>query len=149
MKNFIFTLPHVNAFLNTASAVLLVTGYRLIRRRRIEAHRRAMLAAFFVSVAFLVSYVLYHTLLAYYLGQGPTRFLGEGFVRPVYFTILLTHTVLAVAVVPFVLVTLRRGLRRQDERHRRIARWTLPVWLYVSVTGVIVYAMLYHLYPAR
>jgi uncharacterized membrane protein YozB (DUF420 family) len=149
MKNFIFTLPHVNAFLNTASAVLLVTGYRLIRRGRIEAHRRAMLAAFFVSVAFLVSYVLYHTLLAYYLGQGPTRFRGEGFVRPVYFTILLTHTVLAVAVVPFVLVTLRRGLRRQDERHRRIARWTLPVWLYVSVTGVVVYAMLYHLYPAR
>jgi uncharacterized membrane protein YozB (DUF420 family) len=149
MKNFIFTLPHVNAFLNTASAVLLVTGYRLIRRRRIEAHRRAMLAAFFVSVAFLVSYVLYHTLLAYYLGQGPTRFRGEGFVRPVYFTILLTHTVLAIAVVPFVVVTLRRGLRRQDMRHRRIARWTLPVWLYVSVTGVVVYAMLYHLYPAR
>jgi uncharacterized membrane protein YozB (DUF420 family) len=149
MKNFIFTLPHVNAFLNTASAVLLVTGYRLIRRRRIEAHRRAMLAAFFVSVAFLVSYVLYHTLLAYYLGQGPTRFRGEGFVRPVYFTILLTHTVLAIAVVPFVVVTLRRGLRRQDLRHRRIARWTLPIWLYVSVTGVVVYAMLYHLYPAR
>jgi putative membrane protein len=149
MKNFIFTLPHVNAFLNTASAVLLVTGYRLIRGRRVEAHRRAMLAAFFVSVAFLVSYVLYHTLLAYYLGQGPTRFRGEGFVRPVYFTILLTHTVLAVAVVPFVVMTLRRGLRRQDERHRRIARWTLPVWLYVSVTGVVVYLMLYWLYPAR
>ncbi|HEY0378695.1 MAG TPA: DUF420 domain-containing protein [Pyrinomonadaceae bacterium] len=149
MKNFIFTLPHVNAFLNTASAILLVTGYGLIRRRRVEAHRRAMLAAFFVSVAFLVSYVLYHTLLAYYLGQGPTKFRGEGFVRPVYFTILLTHTVLAVAVVPFVLVTLRRGLRRQDERHRRIARWTLPIWLYVSVTGVVVYVMLYHLYPAR
>ena len=149
MKNFIFTLPHVNAFLNTASGVLLIIGYLLIRRRKIEAHRRAMLAAFAVSTAFLVSYVLYHTLLAYYLGQGPTRFRGEGFVRPVYFTILLTHTVLAIAVVPFILVTLRRGLRRQDVRHRRIARWTLPVWLYVSVTGVVVYAMLYHLYPAR
>jgi len=149
MKNFIFTLPHVNAILNTTSGVLLVIGYLLIRRRRVEAHRRAMLAAFFVSTAFLFSYVLYHTLLAYYLGQGPTRFRGEGFVRPVYFTILLTHTVLAIAVVPFVLVTLRRGLRRQDARHRRIARWTLPVWLYVSITGVIVYAMLYHLYPAR
>ena len=149
MRNFIFTLPHVNAFLNTASAVLLVIGYGLVRRRRIEAHRRAMLAAFFVSAAFLASYVLYHTLLAYYLGQGPTRFRGEGFVRPVYFTVLLTHTVLAVAVVPFILVTLRRGLRRQDERHRRLARWTLPVWLYVSVTGVFVYLMLYWLYPSR
>ncbi len=149
MKNFIFTLPHVNAFLNTVSAALLVTGYVLVRRGRIEAHRRAMLAAFIVSAAFLVSYVTYHTLLAYYLGQGPTRFRGEGFVRPVYFTVLLTHTVLAVAVVPFILVTLRRGLRRQDERHRRLARWTLPVWLYVSVTGVVVYAMLYHFYPAR
>jgi uncharacterized membrane protein YozB (DUF420 family) len=149
MKNFIFTLPHVNALLNTTSAALLVAGYVLVRRRRIEAHRRAMLAAFFVSAAFLASYVLYHTLLAYYLGQGPTKFTGEGFVRPVYFTILLTHTVLAVIVVPFILLTLRRGLRRQDERHRRIARWTLPVWLYVSVTGVAVYLMLYHFYPAR
>jgi uncharacterized membrane protein YozB (DUF420 family) len=149
MKNFIFTLPHVNAFLNTVSAALLVTGYVLVRRGRIEAHRRAMLAAFIVSTAFLASYVTYHTLLAYYLGQGPTRFRGEGFVRPVYFTVLLTHTVLAVAVVPFILLTLRRGLRRQDERHRRLARWTLPVWLYVSVTGVVVYAMLYHFYPAR
>jgi uncharacterized membrane protein YozB (DUF420 family) len=149
MKNFIFTLPHVNAFLNTVSASLLVAGYALIRRRRIEAHRRAMLAAFFVSAAFLVSYVTYHTLLAYYLGQGPTRFTGEGFVRPVYFAVLLTHTVLAVAVVPFILVTLRRGLRRQDERHRRLARWTLPLWLYVSVTGVLVYLMLYWFYPAR
>jgi len=146
MKNFIFTLPHVNAFLNTASASLLIIGYVLVRRGRIEAHRRAMLAAFFVSAAFLVSYVTYHTLLAYYLGQGPTRFRGEGFIRPVYFAILLTHTVLAVAVVPFILVTLRRGLRRQDERHRRLARWTLPVWLYVSVTGVIVYLMLYQFY---
>lgn len=149
MKNFIFTLPHVNAFLNTTSASLLVIGYVLVRRRRIEAHRRAMLAAFFVSAAFLVSYVTYHTLLAYYLGQGPTRFTGEGIVRPLYFTVLLTHTVLAVAVVPFILVTLRRGLRRQDERHRRLARWTLPIWLYVSVTGVVVYLMLYWFYPAR
>jgi uncharacterized membrane protein YozB (DUF420 family) len=149
MKNFIFTLPHVNAFLNTASAALLVTGYVLVRRGRVEAHRRAMLAAFIVSTVFLASYVTYHTLLAYYLGQGPTRFRGEGFVRPVYFTVLLTHTVLAVAVVPLILLTLRRGLRRQDERHRRLARWTLPVWLYVSVTGVVVYLMLYHFYPAR
>jgi uncharacterized membrane protein YozB (DUF420 family) len=93
--------------------------------------------------------VLYHSLLAYYLGQGPTRFKGEGIVRPFYFTILFSHTILAVGIVPFILITLRRGLRRQDEKHRRIARWTLPIWLYVSVTGVIVYLMLYWIYPSR
>ena len=149
MKNFIFTLPHVNALLNTTSGIFLVIGYVLIRRGRVEAHRKAMLAAFIASTLFLISYVLYHTLVAYYLGQGPTKFKGEGLSRPIYFTVLLTHTVLAVAVVPFILVTLRRGLRRQDERHRRLARWTLPLWLYVSVTGVLVYLMLYWFYPAR
>ena len=149
MKDFIFTLPHVNAILNSTSGVLLIWGYVLIRRRRTGAHRAAMIAAFCTSVVFLVSYVLYHTYLAYYLGRGPTKFTGEGFIRPVYLIILLTHTVLAVAVVPFILVTLLRGLRRQDERHRRIARWTLPIWLYVSVTGVVVYLFLYHFYPAR
>lgn len=149
MMDFVFSLPHVNAFLNTTSAVLLIIGYVLIRRRQVAKHRALMLAAFYTSSAFLVSYVLYHSLLAYYLGQGPTKFKGEGFIRPVYFTILLTHTILAVVVVPFILLTLRRGLRRQDEKHRRIARWTLPVWLYVSVTGVIVYLMLYWIYPSR
>lgn len=149
MTDFIFSLPHVNAFLNTTSAALLIIGYVLIRSRKISTHRRVMLAAFYVSIAFLVSYILYHSLLAYYLGQGPTRFKGEGLIRPIYFTILLTHTILAVAIVPFVLITLRRGLRRQDERHRKIARWTLPLWLYVSVTGVLVYLFLYWFYPAR
>jgi putative membrane protein len=149
MIDFIFSLPHVNAFLNTTSTSLLVLGYLFIRRRQIEKHRATMLAAFYTSAAFLISYVLYHSLLAYYLGQGPTRFKGEGLVRPFYFTVLISHTILAVAVVPFILITLWRGLRRQDERHRRIARWTLPIWLYVSVTGVLVYLMLYWIYPSR
>lgn len=149
MKNFIFTLPHVNAFLNTTSGLCLIVGYAMIRAGRITAHRAAMLAAFIASSIFLVSYVLYHSLLAYYLGQGPTKFRGEGLVRPLYFIILITHTILAIVIVPFVIVTLRRGLKREDARHRRIARWTLPVWLYVSVTGVIVYLMLYRIYPSR
>ena len=149
MRDFVFTLPHVNALLNTASALCLVLGYVLIRRRKVEAHRKAMIAAFAASVVFLVSYLLYHSLLAYYLGLGPTKFTGEGFIRPVYFFVLLTHTALAVVIVPFVILTLRRGLRRQDERHRRIARWTFPLWLYVSVTGVAVYLFLYRLYPSH
>ena len=149
MQDFIFTLPHINAILNTTSGLFLIAGFIFIRRRQIAAHRASMLAAFVTSTVFLVSYVLYHSLLAYYLGQGPTKFKGEGFIRPVYFTILLTHTILAVVVVPFILITLFRGLKRQDEKHRRIARWTFPVWLYVSVTGVMVYLFLYHLYPSR
>lgn len=148
MRDFIFTLPHVNALLNTTSALCLVAGYAFIRRRRIEAHRKSMIAAFAASAVFLVSYVLYHSLLAYYLGQGPTRFRGEGLIRPVYFFILLSHTVLAVAVAPFIIVTFRRGLKRQDVKHRRMARWTLPVWLYVSATGVAVYVLLYQIYPS-
>ncbi|HEX8920695.1 MAG TPA: DUF420 domain-containing protein [Pyrinomonadaceae bacterium] len=149
MKDFIFTLPHVNAILNTTSGLFLIAGFVFIRRRRITAHRASMLAAFIASIVFLLSYVLYHSLLAYYLGQGPTKFRGEGFIRPVYFFILLTHTILAIAIVPFILMTLRRGLRRQDEKHRRLARWTFPVWLYVSVTGVVVYLFLYQFYPTR
>ena len=149
MTDFIFTLPHLNAFLNTTSGLLLIAGYILIRRRRVNAHRRSMIAAFIASTVFLISYVLYHSLLAYYLGQGPTKFKGEGIIRPVYFTILITHTILAIAVVPFILITLVRGLRRRDEEHRRIARWTFPVWLYVSVTGVVVYLFLYQIYPSR
>ncbi|MDT4954479.1 MAG: putative rane protein [Acidobacteriota bacterium] len=149
MKDFIFTLPHVNALLNTTSGLFLIAGYIFIRRRQIKAHRACMIAAFIASSVFLVSYVLYHSLLAYYLGQGPTKFRGEGFVRPVYFVILITHTILAITIVPFIIVTLRRGLKRQDAKHKRIARWTLPLWLYVSVTGVVVYLMLYQIYPSR
>jgi len=132
-------LPHLNAILNAASAICLLTGYYFIRRRNIEAHRRAMLAACSVSVLFLVSYVIYHWQV------GSVRFSKTGTIRTVYLTILLTHTTLAIANVPFVITILRRALRRDFERHRRLARYVFPVWLYVSVTGVIVYWMLYRM----
>ena len=132
-------LPAVNASLNSCAAVLLVWGYTLIRRRRIDAHRRVMIAAFSVSVAFLISYLVYH------YEVGSVRFQKTGTVRTVYLTILLTHTILA-AAVPFLAgIALYRGLRCDYARHRRIARWALPIWLYVSVTGVVVYWMLYQM----
>jgi uncharacterized membrane protein YozB (DUF420 family) len=118
-----------------------VTGYLLIRRRRVSAHRACMLAAFVASAVFLASYLT----LRYYAGM--TRFTGQGWIRPVYFTILVSHTILAAAIVPLALVTLSRALRARFDRHVRIARWTLPLWLYVSVTGVLVYVILYRLYP--
>jgi uncharacterized membrane protein YozB (DUF420 family) len=133
-------LPGLNATLNGISAVLLTTGYVFIRRGDREAHRRCMLGALAVSAAFLVSYVIYH------LNAGSRPFAGQGPVRLVYFAILLTHVVLAAAVVPLALVTATRGLRGQLDRHTRIARWTLPIWLYVSVTGVVIYLMLYQIY---
>ena len=132
-------LPTVNAILNATAAILLVWGYTLIRRKRIDQHRRVMITAFCVSCAFLVCYLVYHAQV------GSVRFAKPGAIRTVYLTILATHTVLA-AVVPFLaIITLRRGLAARYDRHRRIARWTLPIWLYVSVTGVVVYVMLYHL----
>jgi putative membrane protein len=146
MNDLIFTLPHVNALLNSTSGLCLIIGYIFIRRGNIRAHRLSMIGAFVASSVFLVSYVLYHSLLAYYLGQGPTKFKGQGFIRPVYFTILISHTLLAIVIVPIVIITLVRALRGRFEEHRRIARWTLPLWLYVSVTGVVVYLMLYRLY---
>jgi uncharacterized membrane protein YozB (DUF420 family) len=137
-------LPSVNAFLNGLSALLLVAGYRAIRNRRVVLHQTCMLTALGVSVFFLASYLYYH----FHVKAGqPTPFPGQGWVRPVYFTILLTHTVLAAAAAPLALVTAYLGLRGRLARHVRIARWTLPIWLYVSVTGVVVYWMLYHLYP--
>ncbi len=136
-------LPHVNAALNALSAALLGAGFAAIRRRNIPLHRRLMLSAVTASATFLVSYLYYHA------HAGVTRFAGTGAARPAYFAILSTHTVLAALIVPLVGVTLYRALRRRYPLHRRIARWTLPVWLYVSVTGVVVYAMLYHLYPSR
>jgi len=137
----IAALPGVNALLNSTSAVLLVAGYRFIRQRNIRAHQTCMVSAFMVSVLFLVSYLTYH----YY--AGTTRFSGQGWVRVLYFSILLSHTVLA-ALVPFLaLLTLFRAWKEQFIKHRNIARWTLPIWLYVSVTGVVIYLMLYHLYP--
>ncbi|MBI1722430.1 MAG: DUF420 domain-containing protein [Gemmatimonadetes bacterium] len=120
--------------------MLLVTGWTLIRRRRILAHRACMIAAFSVSVLFLTSYLYYHA----HIGSKP--FPGRGWIRPVYFAILISHTVLAAAIVPLALTTLYRGLAAQYPKHKRIARWTLPLWLYVSVTGVVVYLLLYRLY---
>ncbi len=130
-------LPALNASLNALCTVLLVVAYVHIRARRIEQHRKTMLAAFATSVVFLISYVVYHA----QVGSKP--FPGTGVLRTVYFTILIPHVILAATVVPLALITLRRGLRRDDARHRAIARWTLPIWLFVSVTGVIVYLMLY------
>jgi protein SCO1/2/putative membrane protein len=132
-------LPAVNASLNATASVLLVWGWTLIRRKRIEAHRNVMLAACAVSTLFLVCYLVYH------YSVGSVRFQKTGLIRTVYLSILLTHTVLA-ATVPFLAgITLVRGLRRRFDKHRRIARWTLPIWLYVSVTGVAVYWMLYEM----
>ncbi len=136
-------LPHLNALLNATSGLLLVAGYVLIRRRRIRLHFACMIAALLSSTLFLISYLVYH------YHHGTTRFTGQGFVRLLYFILLGTHTVLAAVILPFIVVTLYRAARREFDRHRRIARWTFPMWLYVSVTGVLVYLMLYQLYPAR
>lgn len=133
-------LPAVNATLNAVSAILLVAGYLLIRQRRIEEHRRIMLTAFATSTMFLISYVVYHA------SVGSRPFEGQGAVRRLYFTILISHIILAATVPPLAIITLIRGLSGRYDRHRRIARWTLPIWLYVSVTGVIVYLMLYQIY---
>jgi uncharacterized membrane protein YozB (DUF420 family) len=135
-------LPTLNAALNGTAAVLLIGGYALIRSGRREAHRKAMLSAVAASALFLISYLIYHSF------HGSTPFPGRGAVRVVYFFILVTHVVLAALILPLALVTLRLALRGQLQRHRRLARWTLPLWLYVSVTGVIIYWMLYRLYPA-
>jgi uncharacterized membrane protein YozB (DUF420 family) len=140
-SEWIATLPTINAVLNGTSALLLVTGYLLIRWRCVTAHKACMIAAFVTSTIFLASYLT----LRYYAGM--TRFTGQGWIRPVYFSILVSHTVLAATIVPLARVTLSRALRARFDRHVRIARWTLPVWLYVSVTGVLVYVILYRLYP--
>jgi len=130
-------LPALNATLNATSAVLLTIGWILIRRGRWRQHRAIMIAAFCTSVLFLISYLTYHAHI------GSKHFPGQGAIRIVYFTILTTHTILAAAIVPLVLITLSRGLSYKFDRHRTIARWTLPLWMYVSVTGVVVYLMLY------
>ncbi len=134
-------LPAVNAALNATSTLLLAIGYFCIRRKKITAHKVCMLSAFGTSTLFLISYLTYH----YHVGS--IHFAGQGGVRSLYFTILISHTILAVAILPLALVTVYRALRGRFDRHVRIARWTLPLWLYVSVTGVIVYWMLYHLSP--
>ena len=142
VTDYFSVLPHFNAALNASSFVLLTSGYFFIRRKNIKAHRNCQLAAVAASILFLISYLTYHA------HHGVTRFAGQGIARPIYFTILFTHTILAAVIVPFVIITVRRALRGDFQRHRRIARVTLPMWLYVSITGVIVYLMLYHLYPS-
>jgi uncharacterized membrane protein YozB (DUF420 family) len=133
-------LPRINASLNASSAAFLIAGYSFIRRGKIIAHRICMITAFVCSAAFLVFYLYFH------LRAGIIRFGGQGWIRPVYFTLLTSHTILAVVIVPLVLITLTRALRERFDRHRAIARWTLPLWLYVSVTGVIIYWLLYLAY---
>ena len=132
-------LPALNATLNAAAAVLLMSGYAFIRRGHVRRHRAAMISACIVSALFLTSYVIYHA------NIGSKPFTGHGPIRLVYFTILLTHVVLAITVPPLALITLSRGLRARFDRHVAIARWTFPIWMYVSVTGVIVYLMLYRM----
>jgi uncharacterized membrane protein YozB (DUF420 family) len=133
-------LPAINASLNAACTVFLLLGYSFIRRHKMNSHKICMISAFSCSTVFLASYLYFHW------HVGNVRFGGQGWIRPVYFTILITHTTLAVTIVPLVLITLTRALRERFDRHRAIARWTFPLWLYVSVTGVIVYWLLYIAY---
>ena len=142
-------LPAVNAGLNALSAAFLTTGYYYIRRGNRVAHRNCMVAAFAASTLFLACYLTYHGYLAYYLHQGPTVFKEPAGFRPIYLAILLTHTVLAVVVVPLVLITLWRAWKQRFDLHKRIARWTWPLWMYVSATGVLIYLLLYQIFPQK
>jgi uncharacterized membrane protein YozB (DUF420 family) len=141
VADFIPYLPHLNACLNGTSAILLFTGYTFIRSRNVTAHRACQIAALVISLLFLASYLTYH------FNHGTTRFQGTGLARPIYFTVLTSHTILAMVIVPLVILTFYRAFRGEFNKHRRIARITLPLWLYVCVTGVIVYLMLYQIYP--
>ncbi len=140
--------PHLNAFLNATSGIFLLAGIFFILNKRVREHRFCMLSASMISAAFLISYISHHALRTYYFGLGPTKFTGQGLARPIYFTILTSHTILAAVIGPFVIATLYRGLKGRFEEHRRLARLVYPVWLYVSVTGVIVYLMLYQIYSS-
>lgn len=142
-------LPAINACLNGAGALFLGAGYVLISQGCWRVHRGFMLAAFVTSTLFLLCYLTYHGYLAYVLHRGPTRFLEPAWFRPIYLFVLLTHTLLAVLIVPMILTTLVRGLRERFDKHRRIARWTWPLWMYVSVTGVLIYFLLYQIFPQR
>ena len=140
-------LPAVNATLNGTSAVLLSFGFYFIKRGNKTAHRNCMIAAFVTSTLFLACYLTYHGYLGLVLHRGPTRFTDPAWFRPIYLAILLTHTILAVVIVPMVFMTLSRGLKQRFELHKKIARWTWPLWMYVSVTGVVIYLLLYRIYP--
>ncbi len=145
----IYTLPAVNASLNGLSAVLLTAGSVFIRQKKIAAHRICMISAFCVSVIFLICYLTYHTYLFKVLHRGPTHFVNPAWFRPIYLTILFTHTILAVAIVPLILITLTRAFRERFDQHKKIARWTWPLWMYVSLTGVLVYWLLYIKFPQK
>ena len=136
-------LPTLNAILNATSGILIIIGYVMIRRGKINAHRACMIGAVTTSIIFLISYLIYH------FNVGATKFAGTGWSRPFYFTVLISHTILAVVLAPVVVVTLRRALKGDFKRHQKIARWTFPMWVYVSITGVLVYFMLYHWFPSR
>lgn len=138
-----FSQPALNAALNATSAVLLAGGYAAIKAGKMQVHKRFMVSAFWVSVVFLASYVIYHIRV-----KQVVLFQGQGWIRPVYFTLLLSHTILAIVIVPMILVTLRRAWMERFDKHRLIARWTLPLWFYVCVTGVIVYFMVYQIYAS-
>lgn len=142
--DWVYMLPTVNAGLNTLATALLMTGYLLIKRGQKVAHKQVMLAAFATSVLFLAFYLTYHFALKHYTGVSSQPFQGQGLIRPVYLTILITHVILAAIVPVLALITIYRGLKEQWEKHRRIAKVTFPIWLYVSLTGVIIYGMLYH-----
>ncbi|MGA3283825.1 MAG: DUF420 domain-containing protein [Verrucomicrobiota bacterium] len=142
-------LPAVNASLNGLSATFLTTGYIFIRRRNKIAHRNCMIAAFVTSILFLTCYVIYHGYRVWVLHIGPTRFLEPKWFQPIYLVILGTHTILAVVIVPMILVTLNRARLQRFELHKKIARWTWPLWMYVSVTGVVVYWLLYIKFPQK
>jgi putative membrane protein len=139
-----FSQPALNASLNGISALLLAGGYVAIRAGKMEVHKRFMLSAFWVSAVFLVSYVIYHIRV-----KQVVLFQGQGWIRPVYFALLLSHIILAIVIVPMILITLRRAWLEKFDKHRMIARWTLPLWFYVSVTGVIVYLMVYQIYAVK
>jgi putative membrane protein len=139
-----FSQAALNATLNGTSAILLACGYVAIRSRKIQLHKKFMISAFAVSCAFLISYVIYHLRI-----RQVIHFQGQGWIRPVYFTLLTSHTILAIVIVPLILITLRRAWLARFDKHRIVARWTLPLWFYVSVTGVIVYIMVYQIYVPR
>src|SRR4026209_1130413 len=143
LSDYVSYLPHLNACLNGTSALLLISGYSFIRSGNVAAHRACQVSALVVSLLFLASYLTYH------FNHGTTRFQGTGLARPINFTVLTSHTILAIVIVPLVALTFYRAFRQDFTRHRRIARITLPLWLYVSITGVIVYIMLYQIYPSR
>ena len=142
-------LPAVNGSLNGLSTILLSVGYVFIRRKNQNAHRNCMIAAFVTSALFLACYLTYHFYLAYALHRGPTKFVNPAWFRPIYLTILFTHLVLAITIVPMVFITMSRALRQRFDAHRKIARWTWPLWMYVSVTGVLIYFLLYQIFPQQ